>query len=210
MSLVVGLNGGVASGKSTVERAFSALGVPVIDADQVARAVVAPGEPALAAIVERFGESVLDATGALDRPALRVIVFSDEGARRDLEAITHPAIRERLLAWREALTAPYGVLSAALMVEAGLSRLCDRVLVVDAEEAQQRARLMARDGVDAEMAERMLAAQVDRQTRLALADDVLCNSADMRTLEDAVARLHDFYSRLAAGTAAPSERMRLP
>ncbi|WP_043766305.1 dephospho-CoA kinase [Algiphilus aromaticivorans] len=210
MSLVVGLTGGVASGKSTVERAFAALGVPVIDADQVAREVVAPGEPALAAIAERFGEAVLDAEGCLDRSGLRAIVFNDEGARRDLEAITHPAIRERLLAWREALTAPYGVLSAALMVEGGLARLCDRVLVVDAEEAQQRDRVMARDAVDADMAERMLAAQVNRQTRLSAADDVLCNSSDVTALEAGVERLHDFYSRLAAGEADTSERIRLP
>lgn len=210
MSLVVGLTGGVASGKSTVERAFADLGVPVIDADQVAREVVAPGEPALAAIAERFGEAVLDAEGGLDRSGLRAIVFNDEGARRDLEAITHPAIRERLLAWREALTAPYGVLSAALMVEGGLARLCDRVLVVDAEEAQQRERVMARDDVDADMAERMLAAQADRQTRLSAADDVLCNSSDVPALEAGVERLHDFYSRLAAGEADASERIRLP
>lgn len=210
MSLIVGLTGGVASGKSTVERAFAALGVPVIDADQVARAVVAPGEPALAAIAERFGEAILDEEGGLDRAALRAIVFNDEGARRDLEAITHPAIRQRLQAWREALTAPYGVLSAALMVEGGLSQLCDRVLVVDAEETQQRERLMARDGVDAAMAERMLAAQADRQTRLSAADDVLSNSGGVAALEACVGRLHDFYTRLAAGEADSAERWRLP
>lgn len=210
MSLVIGLTGGVASGKSTVERAFAALGVPVIDADQVARAVVAPGEPALATIAERFGDEVLDEEGSLDRPALRAIVFNDERARRDLEAIMHPAIRERLQAWREALTAPYGVLSAALMVEGGLSQLCDRVLVVDAEETQQRERLMARDAVDAAMAERMLAAQADRQTRLSAADDVLSNSGDVEALEACVGRLNDFYTRLAAGEADPAERWRLP
>lgn len=210
MSLVVGLTGGVASGKSTVERAFAALGVPVIDADQVARDVVAPGEPALAAIAERFGAAILDDEGGLDRAALRAVVFNDEDARRDLEAITHPAIRQRLQAWREALTAPYGVLSAALMVEGGLSRLCDRVLVVDTEEAKQRERLMARDGVDTAMAERMLAAQADRQTRLSAADDVLSNSGDVTALEAGVVRLHDFYTRLAAGEADPGEQWRLP
>ena len=128
----------------------------------------------------------------------------------DLEAITHPAIRERLMQWREALTAPYGVLSAALMVEGGVSRLCDRVLVVDTDEAQQRERLMARDGVDLAMAERMLAAQADRQTRLSIADDVLCNAGDIATLEGCVERLHGFYNRLAAGEAEPGEQWRLP
>ncbi|MHA7833626.1 MAG: dephospho-CoA kinase, partial [Algiphilus sp.] len=117
MALVIGLTGGVASGKSTVEAAFEALGVPVIDADQVARAVVAPGEPALAAIAAHFGQAVLQPDGTLNRRALREQVFADAQARKALEGITHPAIRARLQQWRDALTAPYGVLSAAILIE---------------------------------------------------------------------------------------------
>jgi len=210
MALVIGLTGGVASGKSTVERAFRDLDVPVIDADQVAREVVQPGEPTLEAIVARFGVSILQSDGTLDRRALRALVFADEDARRALEAITHPAIRERLQQWRDGLSAPYGVLSAAILVEAGLNALCDRVLVVDASRATQRQRLMARDGIDAALAERMLAAQADRQTRLDAADDVIVNEEGMEALPDWVASCHAFYLRLARGDAQPDSCLHLP
>lgn len=210
MSLVIGLTGGVASGKSTVEQAFAVRDVPVIDADQVARAVVAPGEPALAAIRERFGIEVLQPDGSLDRPALRAIVFSDGAARHDLEAITHPAIRERLQGWRDALEAPYGVLSAATLVETGMSALCERLLVVDVEPAKQRERVMARDGIDATMADGMLAAQIDRQARLDAAHDVLHNTGSIAALEASVATLHAYYMALADGTADAERSWRLP
>ncbi|MEQ9010103.1 dephospho-CoA kinase [Algiphilus sp.] len=210
MALVIGLTGGVASGKSTVEAAFRALDVPVIDADQVARAVVEPGEPALAAIVDHFGEAVLQADGTLNRRALRERVFTDDEARKALEGITHPAIRLRLQQWREGLTAVYGVLSAAILVEAGLDRLCDRVLVVDASVETQRRRLMARDAVDEALAEQMLAAQATREQRLAAADDVILNEDSVDDLSVLVRHCHQFYLRLARGEANAHDRLRLP
>lgn len=209
-ALVVGLTGGVASGKSTVESAFRALGVPVIDADQVARDVVASGKPALRAIAERFGSDILQADGSLDRRALREIVFADAGARRDLEAITHPHIRDVLREWKQALDGPYGVLSAAILVEAGLNGLCDRTLVVDAPETAQRERLTARDRVSAALAQQMLDAQLPRDKRLQWADDVIRNEGAVDALPAAVARLHAHYLALAAGQEAPSQRLILP
>lgn len=209
MSLIVGLTGGVASGKSTVEAAFRELGVPVIDADQVAREVVAPGEPALDAIAQRFGRDIIAPDGNLDRRALRAIVFSDDQARRDLEGMIHPAIRDRLRAWRDALDAPYGILSAATLVENGMSALCDRLLVVDVEPERQRERVMARDGIDAAMAESMLAAQLDRRTRRDAAQDVLCNAGSVADLEAAVEELHAYYLALAAGTEDAGKRWHL-
>lgn len=210
MALIVGLTGGVASGKSTVERAFQELGVPVIDADQVAREVVKPGQPALERIAARFGADILLPDGSLDRRALRALVFADEDARRALEGITHPAIRERLRQWREALTAPYGVLSAAILVEAGLNSLCDRVLVVDASRDTQLRRLMARDGVDAALAEQMLAAQATREQRLEAADDVIVNENGIGTISEWVASCHAFYLQLAHGEAQAQTQLRLP
>lgn len=196
--LTIGLTGGIASGKSLVGEAFEALGVPVLDADQVARDVVAPGEPALAAIVERFGAEFLQADGTLDRRRLRERVFADPAALRDLEAITHPAIRERLRDWRDQQTLPYCVLSIAILVESEhLRPLVDRVLVVDVPEDVQLARLTERDGVTEALARQMMAAQATRERRLSIADDVLVNDGDIGITCAAVVRLHARYTALA-------------
>lgn len=210
VGLVVGLSGGIASGKSTVETAFAELDVPIIDADQVARDVVAPGEPALRAIAEAFGDAMLSADGTLNRSGMRKLVFSDDTARARLEAITHPAIRQRLMAWRNGLRAPYGILSAALLVEMDLARMCDRVLIVDAPVTIQHDRLMARDGIDSELAKRMLAAQTGREQRLQAADDVLRNTDSVSALVAQVPRLHAFYMALARGEADPASGLTLP
>lgn len=200
-SLRIGLTGGIASGKSAAEQAFRALGVPVLDADQVARAVVEPGEPALTEIAAAFGPEVLSPDGRLDRRALRERVFADTAARHRLEGITHPRIMERIDRWLNAQTAPYCVLSAALMVGGASGQLVDRVLVIDAPEALQRARLMQRDQVAAELAERMIAAQLPRQQRLAAADDVIVNDASPEQLLAAVQALHQRYLATAAASA---------
>lgn len=210
MAMIVGLTGGVASGKSLVEKQFRALGVPVIDADQVARDVVAPGQPALADIRARFGAEMLTADGQLDRRRMRTLVFADPAARRQLEAITHPAIRDRLHQWREALTAPYGVLSAAILVESELANLADRILVVDAPESMQLTRLMQRDEVPETLARGMIAAQASRAERLARADDILRNDGEPAPVVQAVARLHEHYLALAAGAGAAEKGLRLP
>lgn len=198
----VGLTGGVASGKSLVSEKFRALGVPVLDADQVSRAVVEPGQPALAQISAHFGAEVLQPDGQLDRRRLREIVFADADARRRLEQITHPRIREHIRRWMDAQTAPYCMLENAILFESGMDALVDRVLVVDVPEDVQRARLMARDGIDAALVERMLAAQSPRTLRVDRADDVLLNTGTPDETADTVLRLHDRY--LARAAAARS------
>ena len=197
---IVGLTGGVASGKSEVTRRFQALGVEVVDADVAAREVVEPGQPALARIAERFGAGMLLADGRLDRRQLRERVFADAQARRDLEAITHPAIRARVKAQAQAAPGPYAVVAVPLLAEAGRAAYpwMARVLVVDAPESLQHDRLMRRDGVDEALAARMIAAQASRTVRLAIADDVILNDGDPAHLDTAVAALHARYRALAA------------
>ncbi|MCA0197873.1 MAG: dephospho-CoA kinase [Proteobacteria bacterium] len=197
---IIGLTGGVASGKSEVARRFEALGVAVVDADLAARAVVEPGQPALARIAERFGAGMLREDGTLDRRQLRALVFADAQARRDLEAITHPAIRALLKEQCLAATGSYAIVAVPLLAEAGPAAYpwLDRVLVVDAPEELQHARLMRRDGVDAELASRMIAAQATRQVRLAMADDLIVNDGDPLRLDAAVADLHARYRQAAA------------
>src|SRR5690625_1467183 len=175
MTPSVGLTGGVASGKTTVANAFTRLGVPVVDADQIARDVVAPGEPALGEIVQPCGAEILDDNGALSRPAMRKIVFNDDTARRRLEAIVHPRVGEGLERARRETTATYLVIVVPLLVESGLRDMMDRVLVVDVPEAVQLERLQRRDGIEPELARRMMEAQASREQRLAIADDIFVN-----------------------------------
>ncbi len=197
---VVGLTGGIASGKSEVTRRFEALGVTVADADLAARSVVAPGSPALAMIAERFGAAMLLQDGTLDRARLRAHVFAQVAERQALEAITHPAIRDVLRAQCEQADGPYAMAAIPLLTEAG-GRVAypwlDRVLVVDAPEAVQLARLMRRDDIDATLAGQMIAAQASREQRLALADDVVLNDAHPDALQAQVERLHAMYMDLA-------------
>src|SRR5690349_8113242 len=168
----VGLTGGIASGKSMVSKFFGALGVPIIDTDQVARDVVEPGQPPLERLVERFGPSILTSDGHLDRPALRNIVFSDPKARADLEALTHPAIGAAVEARSAEAGGPYQILVIPLLVEKNLGSQVNRVLVVDCEEELQIRRLQARDGSTMEQARAILNAQAPRAARLTAAHDV--------------------------------------
>ena len=198
----VGLTGGIASGKSRVAEFFAALGVPVIDSDVIAREIVAPGSEGLAAIVRRFGPSVLRTDGQLDRRALRELVFADPAARGDLEAITHPLIRSRMHELNAEARGPYVINEIPLLAETGGRRDLDRVLVVDCPEALQVARVMARDHVDEAAARAVIAAQAPRSARLAIADDVIVNEGDLTTLEAAVRALHERYQTLAAGSGS--------
>jgi dephospho-CoA kinase len=193
----IGLTGGIASGKSTAAKFFGALGVPILDSDQVAREVVEPGQPPLERLVERFGRRILTSDGHLDRPALREIVFSDPRARADLENLTHPAIGAALEARSAAAGGPYQILVIPLLVEKNLGAHVDRVLVVDCEEALQIRRLHARDGSTRAQAQAILDAQVSRATRLKAADDVIVNDADMSAIQGQVAALHTRYLELA-------------
>jgi dephospho-CoA kinase len=197
---VVGVTGGVASGKSAVTALFQALGVEVADADLAAREVVAPGQPALAEIARRFGPDLLLANGMLNRVRMRALVFEDARARHDLEAITHPRIREILRARCQAATSPYVIAAIPLLAETGVAEAyawLDRRLVVDAPVAVQLARLVARDGVDAALARRMVEAQATRPARLALATDVIVNDGAIEELTAPVQRLDRQFRALA-------------
>jgi dephospho-CoA kinase len=195
----VALTGGIASGKTAVANLFAARGVPVIDTDIIAREVVEPGKPALAAIVTAFGEAVLDADRRLDRRKLRELIFSNADARRRLEAILHPAIRREME--RQSTVAadrgPYQVLVIPLLTEGGRRDHVDRVLVVDAPESAQVERLMQRDHVTREQAQASLQAQADRAARLAIADDVILNNGRVDELAAHVAALDARYVELA-------------
>jgi dephospho-CoA kinase len=193
----VGLTGGIGSGKSAASAAFAGLGADVIDTDLLSRELVEPGMPALAEIVEAFGSGILDAGGRLDRKALGARIFGDPAARRRLEAILHPRIRAEMLARAQASHAPYVVCVIPLLIEAGQQDLVDRVLVIDVPEHIQRSRIAARDGHDEERVAQMLAAQVDRTTRLGHADDVIRNDGSLEALREAVAALHQKYIALA-------------
>ncbi len=203
--LRIGLTGGAGSGKSTVAQLFGALGVPVIDADQVARDVVAPGTALLAQVLERFGEQLRRPDGSLDRAALRRLVFEHPARRRELEALLHPAIRERTEQLAARAAGPYQIHVIPLLVETGARARFERVLVVDCPPELQLARLQARDGCDAQQARAMLASQASRSARLAAADDVILNDADAGALAPRVAALHRKYLSLAhaAQRAAP-------
>lgn len=186
----VGLTGGIASGKSTVADALAGYGAVVIDADVLAREVVAPGTPGLAAVIARFGPQVLTAAGELDRPALGQVVFADPAARADLEAIVHPAVRARA-AELEAQAPPGAVVVHVipLLVETGQARSFDVCVVVDTPPATQVARLAERNGFGRAEAASRIAAQADRGQRLAVADVVLTNDGDRAHLLDQVAAL---------------------
>jgi dephospho-CoA kinase len=194
---VVALTGGIASGKTAVSDRFAALGVPVIDTDVIARAVVEPGQPALQEIVTTFGKGVLAADGSLNRRMLRETIFSDPAAKQQLENILHPAIREQVQRDIAAVEAPYCLVVIPLFTETSSYDWVDRVLVVDTSEETQIQRVMQRDHVSREQAEAALAAQTSRQARLALADDVIENNGAVEELDEEVERLNRRYLELA-------------
>ncbi|GAA3708834.1 dephospho-CoA kinase [Microlunatus aurantiacus] len=199
--LRVGLTGGIASGKTAVSDALAARGAVIIDADLLAREVVEPGTPGLAAVVERFGAEVLTGDGVLDRAALGTVVFADPTARRDLEAIIHPAVRARAAAI-EAAADPDAVVVHVipLLVETGQQADFDLLVVVDVAPEVQRERLQRRNGLDTDAAEARIAAQASRADRLSVADFVLDNSATPADLIDQVDSLWpDLRARATAG-----------
>ncbi|WP_423821372.1 dephospho-CoA kinase [Salinisphaera sp. SPP-AMP-43] len=208
--LCIGLTGGIASGKSVVAAAFERLGVAIIDADSVARQIVEPGEPALDEIIARFGADIVDDSGQLKRRELRTIVFDDDDARADLEAITHPRIREELARQRDAADSEYCILVVPLLIKSSMIELVDRVLVIDAPEHVQIERLTTRDDVDETLARKMIAAQEAREERLAHADDVLINTGPRKDIADLAAALHAGYQRLARGEIADLPPLHLP
>jgi dephospho-CoA kinase len=196
--LRIGLTGGIASGKSTVEQRFRELGIPVINADDSSRAVVAPGEPGLAAVIAHFGSRMLTPQGELDRRALRSLIFSDPKSRKELETILHPLIRSDMDRRIQQSDGPYIVLSIPLLIEGGARDRVDRVLLIDVPEALQVERLMSRDAVSAEEARATLAAQASRAARLRGADDILENTGSVSELRQALDHIHQRYVELAA------------
>ncbi|KGM56558.1 dephospho-CoA kinase [Lysobacter arseniciresistens ZS79] len=201
---IIGVTGGVASGKSEVTRRFEALGVAVADADVAAREAVAVGSEGLAEVVAAFGRDVLAADGSLDRAAMRRHVFADHAARLQLEAIIHPRVRRMLRDQCESAAGAYAFAAIPLLAEGGGRAAypwLDRVLVVDVPVEVQRERVMRRDQVNAALAESMIAVQASREQRLAIADDVIVNDGPLDALDAHVAALDGLYRALAAGMA---------
>ena len=195
--LVVGVTGGIGSGKTAATDRFQALGITVVDADLASRIVVEPGRPALKAIEEHYGTGVISPDGSLDRRALRDIVFSNPDERKWLERLTHPLIAEEILRQIQASTSPYTVLASPLLLESGQSRMAQRVLVIDVPEEMQIARTASRDNTTPDSVKAIIAAQMSRQERLAKADDVIVNDQSLEALNKAVDQLHKTYLQLA-------------
>jgi dephospho-CoA kinase len=189
--LVVGITGGIGSGKSAVTDYLETLGITVVDADKVARVVVEPGTSGLAAITEHFGMDVLLASGSLDRAALRKIVFDNHNERKVLEEITHPRIRDEIIRQLSEASSPYVVLSSPLLLESGQNTLADYVVVVDVPEEVQLKRTMARDDNSEALVKQIMAAQLDRQTRLSRADASIMNDTSLEELYERVEALHE-------------------
>lgn len=197
MSYIVALTGGIGSGKSTVSDAFARLGVPVVDADVIARKVVEPGTEALAQISARFGSSILHADKSLNRKRLREIIFNQPEEKSYLNAMLHPQIQQETQRQLAAVTAPYALWVVPLLIENNLCSRANRILVVDVSEETQLRRILARDGGDRQQAEKILAAQASRAQRLACADDIIMNDASPEALMPKVEQLHHSYLILA-------------
>jgi dephospho-CoA kinase len=198
MAYIVALTGGIGSGKSTVADAFARHGVAVVDADVIARQVVEPGAPALAAIAKRFGNEMLQPDGTLNRAALRQRIFSDPDEKNWLNQLLHPLIHQETQRQLALVTSPYALWVVPLLVENNLQARADRVLVVDVDSDTQLARTIARDGISRQQAQNILSAQVTREQRLAAADDIIDNSGTAQGIEPLVAALHRRYLELAA------------
>ena len=197
MPFRVALTGGIASGKSTVADMFADLGVAIIDTDRIAREVVEPHQPALDEVRDRFGDGVIDAAGHLDRRALRRLIFADDAARIDLEAILHPRIGAETRRQADAAAGPYQVIVVPLLVDSPLRRFVDRILAVDCSEELQIERLLARDTETVEQARRILAAQSSREERLSIADFTIDNGKGLERTRQQVLELDEVFRQLA-------------
>ena len=197
MTRLVGVTGGIGIGKSIVCHLFAELGVPVIEADEIARELTAPRQPALQSIVREFGEEMLDSEGRLHRDKLRAMVFSEPGRRKRLEEILHPLILEEMLRRAKKVKGPYCLLCIPLLIETGLSGVVDRILVIDAPEPLQVQRVMERDRLTMDEVKAIMQAQTLREKRLKAAHDVIVNDADLTKLAEQVKALHQKYLNLS-------------
>ena len=191
--MVVGVTGGIGSGKSAATEHFQKLGITVIDADVIARAIVAPNSPVLQAIVGQFGDDVVHTNGSLNRAKLRATIFANDVAKQQLNSIMHPAIRDEIHRQLATATSPYVILAAPLLLENDLEHLCNRVLVIDVPEAVQLKRTVNRDSVDEAQVLSIMAAQLKRAERTAKADDIIDNSGSLTDLHAQVEKLHSQY-----------------
>jgi dephospho-CoA kinase len=201
--LIIGLTGGIGSGKSTAADFFAHLGVPVFDADALAHELVQPGQPALEKIITEFGREILNPDGTLNRTHLRAVVFSDPDQRLRLEAILHPLIRQRFKEKITQIDAPYCILSIPLLLETHQEDMVNRILVIDAPESLQIARTQERNGLSATEVKKILSAQAKRKQRLAAADDIVVNDGDLPRLKAQVSELHQKYLHIAQNTKKP-------
>lgn len=195
--LKIGLTGGIGSGKTTVADRFKDYGIPVIDADRVAHALVAPGQPALVKIAETFGSDLLDADGSLNRPKMRELIFNSSALRDKLEAILHPRIFEEIDRQLKGVEAPYVIISIPLLLETGAQSFVDRILVVDCPVELQYERVAARDKLNREQIARILESQVSREMRVNAADEIIVNDSNLTSLAGQVKKIHAFYLTLS-------------
>lgn len=196
--LRVGLTGGIASGKTTVCNIFSELGVPVIDADQIAHQLVRKGKPVLKQITEKFGNIIIDANGELDRDAIRDIIFNDKNARKILENILHPLIYNEIEKQVSELNAPYCIICIPLLVETCSENKVDRILVIDVPESTQMKRAVLRDDKNTRDVKKIINSQASRDQRLQAADDIIVNDSDISKLRDQISKLNKKYNKLSA------------
>ena len=195
--LVVGLTGGIGSGKTTVANGFSALGVPVIDTDQLARELVEPGQPALDEIIAVFGKDCITPDGQLKRARIRQQIYSNAGLKLQLEDILHPKIRQRIKTLLANLQEPYCIVVIPLLLETHQTDLVDRILVVDTPEKEQLTRVAARDSLSDNTIMAIMQSQADRNTRLQAADDIIVNDRDLESLTERILELHTSYMEIA-------------
>lgn len=198
--LIIGLTGGIGSGKTAASDYLASKGIEVVDADMVSRQVVEPGQPALGAIQARFGDTVIQEDGQLDRRALREIVFADPAARKDLEAITHPAIGTEIFRQLQEATSPYVLLVSPLLLETSQHQMAQRILLIDVPEAVQLERTRTRDEVSEEQVKAIIAAQMSRSDKQQRADDIVVNDDSLTALHDKLDKLHADYLALAGDT----------
>lgn len=197
MAFIIGIAGGIGSGKTAASDYFQSLGLSVVDADVCARKPVAKGQPALSAIAAHFGSEILLENGELNRAKLREIIFSDPNEKTWLEQLLHPLIAQELQQQLQNASGPYVILASPLLVESGQYQLCDRVLVIDVPEDVQMQRVQARDNNDIEQIKRIMKTQATREQRLAKADDVVVNDQTLEQLHQALAKLHQQYLTMA-------------